>query len=111
MQKNPYHIIKYRHITEKASVLSGLEVNESNLSVRRCNRPKVLFVVDINATKPEIAWAVEKIYERRNVKVHSVNTIIMKPKPKKLKGRPGKTPRIKKAVVTLYPGHSIETKG
>ena len=56
------------------------------------------FKVCKDATKPEIANAVEKMF---GVKVARVNTIIMKKKPKRLGVHAGYTSEWKKAVVTL----------
>ena len=59
---------------------------------------KYTFKVKKDATKPEIANAVEEIFK---VKVADVNTIIMKKKPKRLGVHSGYTSEWKKAVVTL----------
>ena len=59
---------------------------------------KYTFKVQANATKPEIAKAVEAMF---GVKVASVNTINMKKKPKRLGVHFGYTSDWKKAVVTL----------
>ena len=59
---------------------------------------KYTFKVASNATKPEIANAVEVMF---GVKVASVNTISMKKKPKRLGVHFGYTSDWKKAVVTL----------
>ena len=59
---------------------------------------KYTFKVQANATKPEIAKAVEVMF---GVKVASVNTINMKKKPKRLGVHFGYTSDWKKAVVTL----------
>ena len=56
------------------------------------------FKVQSNATKPEIAKAVEAMF---GVKVAKVNTITMKKKPKRLGVHFGYTSEWKKAVVTL----------
>ncbi len=67
------------------------------------------FVVDINANKIEIAKAIE---EKFNVEVVAVNTIKRKGKTKTQftrKGRfSGRTPRIKKAIITLKEGQTID---
>ena len=60
---------------------------------------KYTFKVMSNATKPEIANAVETVFE--GVKVASVNTINMKKKPKRLGVHFGYTSEWKKAIVTL----------
>jgi len=59
---------------------------------------KYAFKVATDATKPEIAHAVEELF---GVKVAAVNTINMKSKPKRLRYADGKTSEWKKAIVTL----------
>ena len=61
---------------------------------------KYTFKVAKNATKPEIAKAVEELF---GVKVASVNTVSMKKKPKRLGVHFGYTSDWKKAIVTLTP--------
>ena len=61
---------------------------------------KYTFKVQANATKPEIAKAVETMF---GVTVASVNTLNMKKKPKRLGVHFGYTSEWKKAVVTLKP--------
>jgi large subunit ribosomal protein L23 len=78
-------------ITEKATVLS-----EQN---------KVVFRVAMDATKDEIATAVEELFK---VKVTKVNTLIQKGKTKRFRGRPGRRADVKKAIVTLQEGQSID---
>ena len=56
------------------------------------------FKVAADATKPEIASAVEELF---GVKVAKVNTINMKKKPKRLGYHFGYTAEWKKAIVTL----------
>jgi len=107
--RNPYEVIKKRYITEKATVLEQLQNNQSNRSVARCKSPKYVFIVDDNANKAEIATAIEAIYKEKNVKVMSVNTMIVKPKAKRRgRGRMGATSSFKKAVVTLEAGDAID---
>ena len=60
---------------------------------------KYTFEVAKDATKPEIAKAVEAMFE--GTKVKAVNTISMKAKPKRLRYVEGKTKTWKKAIVTL----------
>ena len=60
---------------------------------------KYSFEVAKDATKPEIAAAVEAMF--KNTKVKSVNTVTMKSKPKRVRFVPGKTASWKKAIVTL----------
>ena len=59
---------------------------------------KYTFKVAKDATKPEIAKAVEELF---GVKVAAVNTISMKKKPKRVRYTPGYTTAWKKAIVTL----------
>jgi large subunit ribosomal protein L23 len=107
--RNPYDIIERRHITEKSSVLEGLQNNQSNKSVAKCKTPKYVFIVNKDASKPDIACAIETIYKEQKVKVLKVNTILVKPKAKRRgRGRLGATAAFKKAVVTLEEGDSLE---
>lgn len=86
-----YDVIVAPHITEKSTLLS-----EHNA---------VVFKVADAATKPEIKAAVEALFD---VKVVGVNTLNQKGKTKRWKGRPYKRSDVKKAVVTLAPGQSID---
>ena len=86
-----YDVILAPHITEKATLLS-----ENN---------GVVFKVSGEATKPQIKEAVEALW---GVKVTGVNTIVQKGKTKRWKGRPYKRSDIKKAIVTLAEGDSID---
>lgn len=61
---------------------------------------KYVFRVHSDATKPEIAKAVEELFK---VDVAFVNTISMKKKPKRLGYHSGYTSAWKKAIVTLKP--------
>ena len=107
-KQSPYQIIKHRHITEKAMMLQGLHSAESNPSLRACKSPKYVFIVDRNAEKPQIATAIEEIYSKENIKVVSVNTINLKAKARRVRGRAGFKNAFKKAVVTLRPGDFID---
>jgi large subunit ribosomal protein L23 len=86
-----YDVIQAPLITEKATVLS-----EQN---------KVVFRVAMDANKEEIADAVEALFK---VQVLKVNTIVQKGKTKRFRGRPGRRMDIKKAIVTLREGQSID---
>jgi large subunit ribosomal protein L23 len=86
-----YDVILAPHITEKATLLS-----EQNA---------VVFKVANDATKPEIKAAVEALF---NVNVTNVNTIVQKGKTKKWKGAPYTRSDMKKAIVTLKDGQSID---
>ena len=85
-------IIKAPLITEKTSDLT-------------LNNNTVTFSVDVRANKTQIKQAVEKIF---NVKVENVNTVNVKPKTKRVGRYAGKTNRVKKAIVKLKEGSSIE---
>ena len=61
---------------------------------------RYVFKVAADATKPEIAAAVEEMFE---VEVADVNTISMKKKPKRLGVHAGYRGEWKKAIVTLKP--------
>ena len=66
---------------------------------------QVVFKVPLSATKPEIKAAVEGLFK---VKVMAVNTITTKGKVKRFKGFVSKRTDVKKAVVTLAEGQSID---
>lgn len=78
-------------ITEKSTILS--EYN------------KVVFQVPLTASKPQIKEAVEALF---NVNVEGVNTIVQKGKTKVFRGRKGRRSDMKKAIVTLREGQSID---
>ncbi|MCI5552511.1 MAG: 50S ribosomal protein L23 [Tenericutes bacterium] len=84
-------IIKAPIITEKSSNLAANNV--------------ITFSVDVRANKTQIKQAIEKIF---NVKVESVNTVNVKPKKKRVGRYVGKTNKVKKAIVKLKEGSSIE---
>ena len=86
-----YVVIVSPVITEKATALS-----EHN---------KVVFKVRKDATKPQIKEAVEKLFD---VKVMSVNTVLTKGKKKVFRGRLGQRSDVKKAIVTLEAGQTID---
>jgi len=85
-------IIKAPIITEKSADLAQ-------------NMNTITFSVDPRANKTEIKQAVESIF---NVKVESVNTINVKPRKKRVGRYVGKTNKVKKAIVKLAEGSSIE---
>jgi large subunit ribosomal protein L23 len=93
MSKEPRHydVILSPLVTEKATAAS-----EHN---------KVVFKVRLDATKTEIKNAVEKLFE---VKVKGVNTLVRKGKNKVFRGTRGKQSDVKKAIVTLEAGNTID---
>jgi large subunit ribosomal protein L23 len=90
-QSQLYDVIVNPVITEKSTMAS-----EHN---------QVIFNVARRATKPQIKEAVERLFE---VKVKAVNTLVRKGKTKRFKGRLGRQSDVKKAIVTLEEGQSID---
>ena len=86
-----YDVVLSPHITEKSTLLS-----EHNA---------VVFKVAGSATKPQIKAAVEALF---GVDVTGVNTITVKGKSKRWRGRPYQRSDVKKAIVTLADGQSID---
>jgi large subunit ribosomal protein L23 len=86
-----YDVIRSPVITEKATVLS--------------EHSQVVFKVRKSATKPQIQEAVERLF---NVKVKAVNTLNRKGKKKKFRGVAGRQSDVKRAIVTLMEGHTID---
>jgi large subunit ribosomal protein L23 len=86
-----YDVILAPVITEKSSAVS--EVNQ------------VIFKVRLDATKPQIKDAIEKLF---NVKVLAVNTLTRKGKTKRFRGIKGRQNDVKKAVVKLAEGDKID---
>jgi len=74
-------------------------------STRASEHNQVTFRVRKEATKPQVKEAVEGLF---GVKVKAVNTLNQKGKVKRFKGRLGKRNDVKKAIVTLVEGHSID---
>ena len=103
-----YQIVKHQYVTEKSMMLQRLKSAESNPSLKRCESPKYVFIVDRDANKYQIAQAIEEIYKNEGIKVVAVNTINVKAKPRRVRGRPGFKNAFKKAVVTLRPGDSLD---
>ena len=69
------------------------------------NNNTITFSVDVKANKTQIKQAIEKIF---NVEVESVNTINVHPKKKRVGRYSGYTNKVKKAIVKLKEGSSIE---
>ena len=86
-----YDVILSPVITEKSS-----EASEAN---------QVVFRVRLDATKPQIKKAVETLF---GVKVLTVNTLTRKGKTKRFRGIAGRQKDVKKAVVKLAEGESID---
>jgi large subunit ribosomal protein L23 len=107
--KNPYEIIKHLRVTEKSMVLENLKNSTSNKCIARFKLPRYVFNVATTATKGDIKWAVEEIYKEQNVQVLKVNTLNVKPKLRRVRGKVGYVTRQKKAYVTLREGDSLES--
>jgi large subunit ribosomal protein L23 len=86
-----YDIVLAPHITEKSTMMS-----ETN---------SVVFKVAQTASKPEIKAAIEALF---NVTVLNVNTIVSKGKTKRWKGKPYQRSDMKKAIVRLAEGQTID---
>jgi large subunit ribosomal protein L23 len=86
-----YDLVRAPVITEKATLGS--------------EHGQVVFKVPLDATKSEVAAAVEGIFK---VKVTAVNTLRQKGKLKRFRGRPGQRSDVKKAYVTLAEGQTID---
>jgi large subunit ribosomal protein L23 len=90
-RESMYDVLRAPVITEKATMLG-----EHN---------QYVFRVAPVATKPEIKAAVEGLF---GVSVLAVNTLVQKGKTKRFKGRPGQRSDVKKAIVKLAPGQTID---
>ena len=88
---NRYKIVLAPVITEKATLVSQYN--------------QVTFKVAGWATKTQVKAAVESLF---NVKVEGVNTLIQKGKTKRFRGRPGQRSDVKKAIVRLAEGQTID---
>ena len=86
-----YDFVRAPLITEKATLAS--------------QHNQVMFRVPLKATKPQIKLAVETLFK---VEVRAVNTLITKGKKKRFRGRLGVRGNVKKAIVTLAAGQSID---
>jgi large subunit ribosomal protein L23 len=86
-----YDVIRAPAITEKSTFVS-----ENN---------QVVFNVAKDASKPEIKAAVEALF---GVKVKAVNTLVRKGKTKRFKTTIGKQQDVKKAIVTLVEGQTLD---
>lgn len=89
--QNYRDIIKGPIMTEKSSDLAKQNV--------------ITFSVDTKANKTQIKQAIEKIF---NVKVESVNTVNVRPRKRRVGKYTGYTSKVKKAIVKLKDGSSIE---
>ncbi len=86
-----YELIERPVITEKSTLSS--------------QHGQVVFRVPLDASKPEVKAAVERIFK---VKVIAVNTLRVQGKEKRFGGRIGRRSDFKKAYVTLAAGQNID---
>lgn len=86
-----YDVIRNPVVTEKSTMAS--------------EHGQVVFDVAMDATKTEIKAAVEALF---SVKVKAINTLVRKGKVKRFRGRIGVRNDVKKAIVTLVDGQSID---
>jgi large subunit ribosomal protein L23 len=92
--RRPEEIIIRPIITEKSNRLTEMK--------------KYIFEVALDANKQEIKHAVQTLF---GVKVLKVNTMIVKPRKRRVFGKPGKygyTKAYKKAIVTIDPSQEID---
>ena len=90
--KNQNDVIRRPLITEKGTFAK----EEDN---------QLLFEVDRRANKVEIRKAIEELFD---VEVLKVRTVSIKGKTKRMGRIMGKRSDMKKAYVTLAPGHNVE---
>jgi large subunit ribosomal protein L23 len=85
------------------SILRNPVITEKATILRDANT--YTFRVDARANKVQIRQAVESVFE---VKVESVRTLTVRPKPKRQGAHQGSTSSWKKAYVKLCSGESID---
>jgi large subunit ribosomal protein L23 len=90
-QERMYEIVRAPLVTEKST--RGSEHNQ------------VTFRVPLDATKPEIKAAIETLFK---VKVKAVNTLRVYGKIKRVRGRIGRRSDVKKAIISLVEGQTID---
>ena len=90
-----------------SEVILGPVISEKSYAQSQLR--KYTFRVSGDASKPEIARAIEQHYEAQGVKVTAVNTLNIQGKQKRLgmRGAPGRTKNWKKAIVTLSEGQNL----
>ena len=86
-----YDIIRSPVVTEKSTLAS--------------EHGQIVFDVAVDATKSDIKAAVEGLF---SVKVKAVNTLVRKGKVKRFRNTRGVRNDVKKAIVTLVDGQSID---
>lgn len=91
-------------MTNYRDIIKAPIVTEKSNDLKQKNNT-ITLSVDINANKVQIKQAVENIFD---VKVEKINIINVKPKTKRVGRYAGKTNKVKKAIVKLKEGSSIE---
>lgn len=91
----PDTIIKRYRVTEKATELIS-------------NQNKYTFEVYPSVNRRQVAAAVERLFDVKVVRVNILNQAGKTKRSRTVRGQTGSTPAIKKAIVTLQPGDSIE---
>ncbi len=91
---NDFDIIKSPVVTEKSTMLS--------------EQGKYLFDVHKTANKNSLARAVKNVFK---VDIKSVNVMNIKGKQKRFKGVTGRRSDVKRAIVTLKKGDTIDLSG
>lgn len=91
IQEWMYDVVREPIVTEKSTMGS--------------QHGQVTFRVSLESTKPQIKQAVEALF---GVEVTGVNTLITKGKTKRFKGIVGRRSDMKKAMVTLKEGQTID---
>ena len=86
-----------------SDIILGPVITEK--SAKNAENNVYTFKVVKSVTKTQIKWAIEKAF---GVEVKTVNTLITKPKDKRVGRYTGQTKTYKKAIVTLKDGQQIE---
>jgi len=89
------------------SIIRSPSITEKNTALRS-DQNKYVFEVDRRSNKKEIKRAVESLF---NVKVESINTMVVKGKQKRMGRFSGYRPNWKKAIVKLAEGQTIDKFG
>ena len=84
-------------------IIKGPIMTEKSSDLAKNNT--ITFSVNPKANKTQIKQAIEKIF---NVKVEKVNTVNVRPRKRRVGKYTGYTSKVKKAIVKLKDGSSIE---
>ncbi len=90
-------------MTNARDIIKGSIITEKSNDLVQANT--YTFSVDVKANKTQIKQAIEEVFK---VKVASVNTVTVRPKEKRVGRYTGTTNKVKKAIVKLKDGSSIE---